>query len=803
MPQFSYITANLKDYERDGSVIVYATDGNKVHPIRVKGFLFHFFVREEDYIPDCEEIKSVEYGYVHKDGFPLKRINVTHPKWIKPLRKQLMAEFNIESFEGDIPPVRQLKIDTGIFNDFEIKSPNFSTVHYTDLKPIDLKSIFTVRKVYIDFEIRTKTRFPDPKRPDQPCTAWCGYSTTNQIYYQAVLKEDLAEEHITEWIKDDWCCVWCKTEKTLLQAFDIFLRTHQPYVIVHYNGKVADVEYPKARAKLYNIHLPYDESDECDLCLAYQTLYKRLYNRLKDIAIEEGILEPWQLVAEEYHSNMEKEDIHQFGAYNKLDVEILVTLDLLGWMQLNSNDGTKTPEPPRQIVDFFWELRNFIGLESIGAALHSGVLVDTLMLRKAHENGYVLNSSPDGEGERYPGAIIFSPPAGLYEYMQLLDMSRYYPNIILGYKIDPLACEVVTDLMAKRENVEAEQKKYEPDSPSYKLWEKKLNMVKYTTNATYGYMGSPRSRMYKRDKAARITEKARLGLITIREAVEAKTPELLIKLKEHTGFDCGFPVLYSHTDSIGIQASREEIKKLVWYLNEIVLKEHCQREGIPPTIKLKHEKEARRVIFIEAKSGKGSAKARHAMWITYEKGQEADYIDIVGLDYVRGNASKITRKLQMTILRGILKDGTEDIKPYIRNLMKDIKTGKYSLTEMAIPITLKYAPEDYAKRKSKSGKKPMPYFVKASFWSMKNLGMEIVGGDRVKVIPVTRVVSKEPTNLIAFFDEENLHGLDIRIDYNEIIRKTVRAKAEQFLSVVGITWDEVLGVEKLSRWKFA
>lgn len=794
MPKFSFITSSLKNYDYDKTIVIYASDGKKTHKINVKGFLFYFFVREEDYIPDMPEILSIEEGYIHKNGFKVKKINCVNNAVIKTLKNRLKYGHGIESFEADIPPIRRLKINTKIFNDFEIESHNFTNVHWTDLKPVELKTPFIPHYIFIDFEIRTETRFPDPKKPNQPCTAWCAWSSSDKTYYQAVLNENLESDHVVEWIKDDWCCLWCKTEKTLLKSYDLYLRSHSPHIIAHYNGKVVDMRYPFERAKKYGITLPLEEFEECDVCECYRALFNRLYNRLKDIAVEEGIFKPNQLVAEEYHGDMEKEDIRKFGAYNKLDTEILVTLNSIGWQYFNDIDGSTKSEPPRMIVEFFWELRNFIALESIDASIHSGTLVDTLMLRKAFDKQIVLNSSLDGEGERYPGAIIFSPKPKLYNLMQLIDMSRYYPNIIIGYNIDELACEVVLDLVKKREEVEIEQSKYEPNTPDYNVWEKRLNRIKYTTNATYGYMGSPRSRLYEREKAAKITNKARLGLTTIINAIEAKTPDLLAKLTLHTGFTKGFPVLYSHTDSVGVQCSREDIKKIVYYINEIVLKELCKNEGIPNLLRLKHEKEARRVIFVTSKTNDKVAKSRYAMWITFEKGQEADYIDIIGLEYVRNNASKITRKLQMTILKDILKEDKNIAIPYLQKLIVDIKNGVYPLSDLAIPITLSKHLDKYTKMK--------PDFIKASLWSIKNLGLEIVGGDRIKLIPVKSVETKEPTNLIAFFEEQDLKNLKIHVDYDKIIEKTVKSKVEQFLNVIGIQWEEVKGIKKLSNWKF-
>jgi DNA polymerase, archaea type len=810
MKQYQFVTAKYNG--KDKSISVHASDGTEIKVLKVIGFEPYFYVPIQDKIPDIPEIIRVEgegnsedgEDFKHEDGFQVKKIVCSSPDDVHSKFKSVRDMFT-QHYEADVPFIRRFLIDTGISSGFIIPDNQSGIIHYTLLKPASIQT--TPRVCYIDWEFESTTRFPDPHHPRQPCTAWTAYCTLGEEYVTCVLDPNLVEKEEVSLMNEKWILIKVKEEERLFQLFKEYLEKNQPSLITGWNIKVADLEYPYYRAREYGIELPYRNSDVLDMCKGYERLNARLYNRLKDVAVEEGIFEPNELVADEYHKDMRKKDINKFIAYNKMDVEILVKLDREGWMSLDGETGRKKPEPPKEICNFFWDLKMFVGLEKSESAIHNSVLIDTLMLRKSHAKKIVLNSSPEGEGERYKGAVVFRPPEGIFpseaeilnnEVLAVIDMSRYYPNIILGYNIDELACEVVRDLMSKREEFEKELIKYPINSPEAKMWEKKRNTIKYLLNSTYGYLGSPRSRKYKREKAAKITAKAVDGLMVIKSATEANTPELLAKMSEYYGrkMEHGFRVIYGDTDSLIPQVPRNDIAKLVWYLNEVILKEHCAKEGIPSLLKLKHEKVCKNGMFVQSKSGTGAAKKRYSLYIIWENGKDTDYIDIVGFDYVRGNASKVTRKLQMNIIKSLHHGDRKGISTYIRGLVKEVKENKFTLSDIAIPTTLSKDINAYTKT--------TPDFVKGAIWSIKNLGLEIIGGDRIKLIPVLGVEGKAPAHIVAFFDEENFNSLphgkeSVRVNYNEVIEKTIKGKAEQILKLAKINWREVEGFNNMDR----
>lgn len=781
MNNLQYISAR---YNNDKSITLIASDGSKTHKLKVTGFNPYFYVPLTDPVPPQAQedftIQAIELDpnpngdgtseFLHEDGFPVKKIITSTPDVVRTLRSNFSNHF-----EADVPFIRRFLIDTKIHSGITIKSDNINrSITYDELLPSNYETPIVI--CYIDWEMKTTTRFPNPKNPHQPCTAWTAYNNQTDQYYTAVFSD---HNEVEMW-SDNHVVMYCQSEEIVLLAFKDYLLENNPHLLVHWNGKIADKEYPYYRARKYGIELPFRNSDDFDCMLGYQHLHHKLYNRLKDVAVEEGIYTPEELVADQYRQDLMEKDLKAFIKYNWMDVNIMVILNEKGWFKEDINTGEKKWEPPRHIGQFFWELKSFIGLESIKASIHNSVLIDTMGLRQANGR-FILNSGQEREEERASrGGLVFDPMEGIFENLAVLDMSRYYPSIFLAYNVDPLINEVVRKLLDKREQYEKEMKNCRLDTPDYTAWEKKRNVVKFLLNSTYSYFGAPWTRKYKKEKFEIVTGKARLGLEVIKKAAELK----------------GTKVIYGDTDSLMIQyKTQHDVDELVWHLNEVALKEHCLKEGVPNLLKIKHEKSARAGLFAKSKTGNGAAKKRYALNLIWENGKECDYIDITGFDYVRGNCSKVTRRMQMKIITDILRGNKKQIPSYLFNLTKDIKADKFPISDIAIPYTLSKAPDFYGLIDTVTGHhSATPEYVKGARWAIQNLNLEITAGDRVKMIYCLR-----PTPVISYFDEESLPK-NIILDHNKTIEKIVKMKAEQFLRLANISWSEVQGTKPISRW---
>ena len=790
--------------------------------MKIIGFDPYFFVKNEDAVPQIPEIIEVEEGFTHEDDFKVKKVVVSNPSVVHSKFLSVRDMFSVH-YEADIKFIRRFLIDTGIKSGFTILSDNLNRpIYYTELKPTDFS--VPLKIAYVDFEFESQTRFPTPNNPNAPITAWTIYNSTTEEYTTAVLSD---KDTIEDWSHEETIpldindknkfvviqikhfVVYCSAEIELLKLYAKMLDDIQPHLIVYWYGAVADDEYPRARALSLGIKLPYHHSDRFDLCFGYQNLHGRLYTFLKGVAVDEGLFKSSELVAERYHKDMRVKNLKQFIQYNFLDVRIMVMLDQIGWWMDEVDDetkqltGIKVFHKPLNVCQFYWDLKCFVGTEDTMTAMKNSVNVDILHLRKAHLLHKVLNSGQEErEKTKSPeGAIVFDPVEGILptnpdEVIAVLDMSKYYPSIFLGYNIDEIGNAVIQDLIGLRTFYEKQRNQYDIGSVEYKMWDDKVNKTKYLLNTVWAYYLCEWVRKWDKEKSEKVLAKARLGLITVKDAIECKTPESLSRMNEALQMNLkkGFQLIAGDTDSLIIVCQQHFIAKILWYLNEVVLKEHCKNEGIPPILKLAHEKTADKGIFVKNKNSNRGAKKRRALHLIWMKGYDCDEIEIKGFDYVRGNCSSITRKLQMKMIVEILKGDKNTLPLYIRNITKDIRAKKYTPEDLSIPVNISKLLNQYGGISKTGGKSATPDYVAGAKWSNQNLGLEIVGGDRVKVLYCLR-----PTSVISYFDEETLPK-NLVLDYEAIINKTIKQKSLQFLRLAGLDWSDVVGHSNFSDY---
>jgi len=143
----------------------------------------------------------------------------------------------------------------------------------------------------------------------------------------------------------------------------------------------------------------------------------------------------------------------------------------------------------------------------------------------------------------------------------------------------------------------------------------------------------------------------------------------------------------------------------------------------------------------------------------------------------------------------ILKGDKNSLPKYIREIIKNVREGKYSPDDLAIPITLSKPLNQYGGTSKRTGRNiGTPDYAKGAIWAVENLGVEIFGGDRVKTLYCLR-----PTDVICYIDEEQLPKNTV-LDYDKIIDKTIKEKSLQFLNLAGISWRDVEGHSNFGGW---
>ena len=735
------------DYDHKVGLIfwVRGEDGNKYRLI-VQGFKPYFFIKSDDTskLPAdaMKLITGAEGGYRSLYNENLKKIYVRDPGVVPKIRKYFAMHY-----EADIRFKRRAMIDMGLRSGIEF-DPNNLQISYTEVKPIsyELHPI----KCYIDIEVLSGERFPST--PDYPIVLVTLYDNKYDEYITLVvdnklLKKKKGKKHTI---------VHVKSEQQLFVMLEKYFKKVQPDVIIGWNIKF-DMDYLFGRAKKLGLSFNIEGTCIFDLLKGYAKLTDRFSNRLKDVVVEEGFAKPEDIVADEWRTNLWTENREEAIEYNKDDVKYIVMID-----------------EKYDIVDFFWGIKNEVGLEDLDVAMAHSVLVDTLVLRKAYSPNpterRVLPSSGMFEGEgRYKGAIVFQPRQGVYENIAIFDMSRYYPSIIIAFGISPekkngILVEVTRELMHLRDKHDKMEKemleKYGIDSKEYKVAKNKKTQVKYLLNAVYGYTGFSSGRLYRKHVAETITRLAREGLMFLSRVAEKKL---------------GRKIIYGDTDSIMIQIKNtEEISQLEKILNK-ALAFWCKKHCVQPLLKIKFERLAKRMLFVEHKQGGGGAKKRYAAWIVREGNKKVDYILVKGFEVIRRDSAKVTRIAQQMCFDLGLRGKKKELLQKIVKLIKDVREGKYSYEDIAIRKTL---------RKRLSEYKTNTEFVRGCKYAEKYLGVKFYPGDLVKMLYVKKLNGKPATDVVCFLDEAELP--EVVLDIDKIVEKTIITKVDRLLKIFGL-----------------
>jgi len=595
----------------------------------------------------------------------------------------------------------------------------------------------------VDIEAYSRGRFPNPSRPSEKIICVTVYDTKHKTYVTLLLDDEVGKER-----RDGHLIMKFREEANLLSAFRNYLGNLNPDVVTGWNVDF-DVNYLTVRAKMHGIHLDWSPCCIFDMLSAYQKIYQKGSNKLKEVAFSERLCD--EIEPEVVYADLWENDREGLVQRNKRHTEWCARLD-----------------EKKRLIEFFWELKNQVGLESLKETLYHGVLVDTLLLRK-YRGKYVLPSkSSRRESESYEGALVLKPDRGIFENVAVFDMSRYYPNIIIAYNLSPEprsdnemgeVPKLCMELMELRDKFDRELKNLTPGSKEYEDFKRKRDAVKYLLNAVYGYFGSPSSRLYVKSLAEKVTEVGRKGLRFIIE-----------KAKER-----GLKPIYADTDSIMIRVDPEEAPKLEEELNNM-LKEFCEREGVKSVLRLKLEKIFSKVLF------KG-VKKRYAGRVIYDGGWlKEPYTHVVGFEYVRRDSAPLTREVQRKIFDLMLEGDRESIISYLRDVVRKVKSGEYSLRDIAINKTLSRNPEDY--------RKVVPDFVRGALY--------IRAGDTVRMIYVRRMPNMPPTDVVCFLDEADLKVKPV-IDYERQIDRVIRMKVEDLLDLVGLDWSQIHGQKTLTH----
>ncbi len=292
--------------------------------------------------------------------------------------------------------------------------------------------------------------------------------------------------------------------------------------------------------------------------------------------------------------------------------------------------------------------------------------------------------------EKFVGAFVLQPKAGLYEDVVFFDFTSMYASVIVSFNLSRASFldkkekgafevdigkkkayfskeksffpEMLAEIIEKRKKYKEEYNKKKDN-----LSKARSNAFKLLANAAYGYQGFFGARYYQLEAAAATAAMARKW---IKETIKYIEKD-------------GYKVVYSDTDSIAFlreEKSKREILKLLDGINK----------KLPGIMELDLEGFFKRGIWVTKRTGEFGAKKKYALI------DEDGKIKIRGFESVRRDWCGLARETQNKVLQLILENGNEKkAVEYVKRVVKRIKDREVDLKELIIRTQLKKPIEEY------------------------------------------------------------------------------------------------------------
>lgn len=402
--------------------------------------------------------------------------------------------------------------------------------------------------------------------------------------------------------------------------------------------------------------------------------------------------------------------------------------------------------------------------------------MDGFMLRLGLERDFhfptKLYKEDDEPTDPFAGAYVMEPTeTGILRSVHVADFASLYPSVIISWNMSPetRTCGVgdVSANAAEGRDFAAEQVAWSPltgvcfdtaregilpaalkvmlslrkewsdkeaslppGTPEAKEAKRRSTAYKVAANSFFGVVGAPTSRYFDHDVALSITQCA-VWLIkrTIEEALKR-----------------GFDVVYGDTDSFFAKnATRVGFDDFVRRCNAELYPRILREIGVVENrIKLAYEKEFAILALIGKKRYAGrfehykgsDALPMPAEDMPFEKGKHSRP-EIKGLEYKRGDAAVLARRLQERVILALMRG---DLSPkkhraYVQEALMHVADDELPLAEIQVMKSVTKPFAEYHGVDVNGREKPVPTHVKVAEEIVKR-GGEIGEGARVSYVVV-------------------------------------------------------------------
>ena len=627
----------------------------------------YFFIKASDLdqaksiLPSYIEVEKVDAITV--EGDPVVKISVPNPPLVREAR-EILEKAGILSYEGDLPYVRRLMIDT------------------------DLKVTYPERIAAFDIEVDATKGFPDIKNPENRILAISVYDGEEEIF----ISEDDEEKMLREFNK-------------LLDKYD---------VLIGWNSAGFDYPYIVNRARKLGVKIDEDMFQHIDLFGIYYTYFKRDITDFKLKTIAQKVLGDRVPIGAllDFERPGEIAKLTEFF-YRDRDKLRLYNMDQAKatWMIAKETGVIQTYITQCRLANILpWHRDLSEKMIAHRKYISYNKIVENLVLKKA------LQSNPrivfptkkqsdeeyrfeEDEESSYTGALVFDPVPGLWNNVVLLDFAAMYPRVIITFNVsydtwtpnpgpedilaphggfitkrEGLLPQVLRELEQYRSVAKKIMEYYPPESLERIIWNARQFAFKLILVSAYGVAGFKYSRLYRVEIAESITGYTRDAITKAREAIE--------KL--------GWKVLYGDTDSIFIynpsidsleKAVDKALNEVVPFLNTFIRDYVVQKWRVPRervVLEFKVDRAFSKLKLLKVK------KRYYGLVGWEEEFLKEPYILIKGLEARRGDWPDLVRELQSKVIEIYLKQSPEEARKYVEELKKKVVSGEIELEKLAL-----------------------------------------------------------------------------------------------------------------------
>ncbi|ELZ13276.1 DNA-directed DNA polymerase [Haloterrigena salina JCM 13891] len=838
--QVDYTIAGYGDEERPIMHVFGRTPDGELEHVQFVGFRPYFYAPTDSLEQPPEEqydrlTGSREYDedgepYESIRGEKLTKIFGQTPRDVGQVRD------DFDHFEADILFPNRFLIDKDVRSGIRVPERRAEddslVVPHDEVEAVDVDAEPRVNT--FDIEVDDRSGFPEDG--EEPIVCLTSHDSYRDEYIMWLYEAPIGDGPIPEEIENydpiegeiDHEVRAFEDEEAMLEAFIDYIEETDPDVLTGWNFEDFDAPYFLDRLEeVDGPHHDYDLSidrlsrvDEVwrsnwggpdikgrvvfDLLYGYQRMVFSELDSYRLDAVGEAELG----VGKERYAgdigDLWEDDPTKLLEYNLRDVELCVELDR-----------------QQEIIPFWDEVRSFVGCK-LEDAPTPGDAVDMYVLHEAYGRFALPSKGQQEAGEEYEGGAVFEPITGVKENVTVLDLKSLYPmcmttiNASPETKVDPekydgetyvapigddeihfrkepdgVMREMITELLAEREEKKELRNEYEPGSLEYEQYDRQQGAVKVIMNSLYGVSGWEQFRLYDKEAASAITA-------TGREVIE---------FTETAANELDYQVTYGDTDSVmlelGPDVSTEEAIEQSFEIEEHINGRYDDfaREDLNAEahrFQIEFEKLYRR--FFQA--GKKKRYAGHIVW---KEGKDVNDIDIVGFEYQRSDIAPITKEVQHRVIEMIVREGdVEGAKEYVNGIIEDVRTGDISLEEIAIPGGIGKRLDNYDTDTAQ---------VRGAKYANLLLGTNFQRGSKPKRLYLDRVdpaffrrmesdegfdpqrdplygAFKRDPDVICFEYEDQIPP-EFEVDYDKMLEKTLKGPISRILEALDVSWDEV------------